>query len=118
MSDCSSPATPSSLEDDLTPAEALDMACEPLGPRKAPPERGIKLPKQKRCKSVAKSPLLVLPEKQTEVIAEPPFVKKQKALVTNTNEYKKAVSAWNKANLRIQSAGTDSGYVRRSYVAQ
>ena len=108
MSNCPSPATPSSLEDDLTPAEALDMACEPLGPRKAPPERGIKLPKQKRCKSVAKPPLLVLPEKQTEVIAEPPFVKKQKALVTNANEYKEAVSAWNKANLRIQSAGTDS----------
>ena len=35
-------------------------------------------------------------------------MKKQKALVTNANEYKKAVSAWNKANLRIQSAGTDS----------
>ena len=82
------------------------MACEPLGPRTAPSKRGIKRPKQKKCKSVAKSPLLVLPEKQTEVIAEPPFVKKQKALVTNANEYKKAVSAWNKANLRIQSAGT------------
>ena len=95
MSDCSSPATPSSSEDDFSPTEALGMACEPLGPREAPSKRGIKRPKQKKCKSVAKPPLLVLPEKQTEVIAESPFVKKQKALVTNVNEYKKAVSAWN-----------------------
>ena len=53
-------------------------------------------------------PLLLLPEKQPEVTAGPPFVPKPKALVTNVNDYKKAVSAYYKANLRIQSAETDS----------
>ena len=59
------------------------MACEPLGPRKAPSKRGIKHPKQKKCKSVAKPPLLVLPENQAEVNEGPPFVPKLKALATN-----------------------------------
>ena len=53
-------------------------------------------------------PLLLLPEKQPDVTADPPFVPKPKALVTNVNDYKKAVSAYYKANLRIQSAETDS----------
>ena len=107
MSGYSSPETASSSEDDDSPAEALGTTSGESAARKAPSKRGIKLPKQKRCKSVTEPPLLLLPEKQPEVTARPPFVPKPKALATNLNDYKKAVAAYYKADLIIQSAETD-----------
>jgi len=108
MSGYSSPETASSSGDDDSPADALGTTSGESTARTAPLKRGVKLPKQKRCKSVTEPPLLLLPEKQPEVTARPPFVPKPKALATNLSDYKKAVAAYYKADLRIQSAETDS----------
>ena len=108
MSGYSSPETASSSGDDDSPAETLGTTSGESTARTAPSRRGVKLPKQKKRKSATEPPLLLFPEKQPEVTAGPTFVPKPNALVTNVNDYKKAVSAYYKANLRIQSAETDS----------
>ena len=108
MSGYSSPETASSSEDDDSPADALGTTSGESTARTAPSKRGVKLPKQKKRKSATEPPLPVLPENQAEVNEEPPFVPKLKALATNLNDYKKAVSAYCKADLKSQSAETDT----------
>ena len=108
MSGYSSPETASSSGDDDSPADALGTTSGESTAGTAPSKRGVKLPKHKKRKSATEPPLPVLPENQAEVNEEPPFVPKLKALATNLSDYKKAVSAYCKADLKSQSAETDT----------
>ena len=101
MSDDSSPDTLSSEEDDETDTEVLPTDLVGDAVARSASRRRVKLPEQKKRKSATKSPLLLL-------TAGPPFVPKPKALATNLSDYKKAVSAYYKADLKIQSAETDT----------
>ena len=86
MSDDSSPDTLSSEEDDETDTEIFptDLVGDVVA--RSASRRGVKFPEQKERKSATKPALLLLPEKQPEVTARPPFVPKPKALATNPSD--------------------------------